>query len=267
MKIKISDQSFELKVQQLCKSKIGFIWSNGSYVDYFTNKLREYDIRGKIDNIVFRTVSSDVCIQEVFLTIECKNISDKNSIVLLSNNQNQENFSLNAYKFFKSNSGYVPLSENLDIFKIRGLGNNSNVNHNYGEYHHVDIYKIDKENEFTRNSNNNRSEFYDKWSQTINSMVDLIKESHFEIENANVPEYRFAFFPITVVPDDKLYFGKIEEGKEFIDTQKGNICFYQLNAEIKNVVRGYPLSINNSIFCTFSGLEELLGVLVNTRAV
>lgn len=153
---------------------------------------------------------------------------------------------------------YVPISDNLDIFKIRGLGNNPKISHNYGVFHYVDIYQIE-DNEFGRN-NKNRSEFYDKWSQAINSMVDLIKESYFEVKD---DDYRFAFFPITVVPDDRLYFGKIEEGKESIDTQKGDVCFYQLNAEIKNVIQGYPLSIRNTIFCTFSGLKEILELLSN----
>lgn len=60
MKINISDQSFELKVQKYCRSKLGFIWNNGSYVDYVTNKLREYDIQGKINNVRFRTIDNDI---------------------------------------------------------------------------------------------------------------------------------------------------------------------------------------------------------------
>ncbi|MBD2110540.1 MULTISPECIES: hypothetical protein [Cyanophyceae] len=188
-----SDFAFEIQVKQAL-SGIGIIpLHGGTYEDPTTQKTREYDFR-------FTYCRDNICLHAA---VECKNISEFSPVLVscLPRSEIESNLRI----FICATKKYITSKVTN---QVHGL---------LGKFHPFDIanpsrYRIDEfcgksVNQVIRKGDSflgKDSEIFDKWSQSISSLIAYSQE-HRQIKSFESEYELHIFMPFVVIPDERLW--------------------------------------------------------------
>ena len=248
-----SDFSFELSVLKMLREKNISCEHGGLYEDSVTGKWREFDIRAD------KTISD----YRIRLAIECKNIKP-NFPVLIS---------------------CVPRSERESYHQIAVVGERkANENHAFsappGWHSRANIYRIQGENSIykakdpvgkstaqvgrsmTGQISANDGEFYDKWSQSLSSLTDLIADIYWDggaQEDKNF--YLSTAIPIVVVPNGRLWTAHYDNSGTIVQEPflvERCSCFVDKEYEMGADMRKTQMRISHIEIMTLDGLKSFV---------
>lgn len=230
-----SDFSFEMRVLNEVNKQGYKTEHSGTYLDPYTGMNREFDIRAT------KMIDDD---KEVRLSIECKNISSDVPVVIHS----VPNSKLKSYHTLiiefedivkeleekeSAHSGFAPpIMTNflkgaaMASIKVEySTDASSNVyKSNYSDFEYIgkSIDKIAIKNKGQKNEKFilNDEEIYNKYSQAINSVCDLIKDTD---KKTDYPAPQYFIQPVFVVPDNSLLEIQYNDKGEIVEGSPKNV--------------------------------------------
>ena len=252
--LNVVDASFEIAVRQKLHS-LGArnISHSGSYIDFTTGKLREYDLRCVVNaEGAISTQENSYYIEESQLSVECKNLGEDNFAVLVSDVDSVNHIDISMMNVFN-----VHLSGRRVVKDLIRCPSQ----YNFQLYHSVDLY-TSSDGRLERGRANDKRDFYERWSQSVHSLVDIISSFPFYENVRGDRELRALVLPVTVVPDGHLLGCYINEVSTVVNPVPVEVGFYSLGAEIPVKDCEYPrVWVNVAAFVTLSGLSSLLRML------
>lgn len=253
-----SDFSFELAVLRMLKENDVSCEHGGLYEDPVTGKSREFDIRSNkiISNYIIR------------LAIECKNIKENfpvlvsciprhseesyHQIAMVSEPKSEAPFDYRS--IMRSRATTLSLIDNFSIYKENDPVGKSTAQ--VGRALNGEISAND-------------GELYDKWSQSLSSLSDLVSRMYWdgdEEDNENI--YFSAIFPIVVIPNGRLWQVIYDyDGNKIVEPSLTNhcSCFIGKTYEMGTKVAGTNLLISHIDIMTFDGLNDFVTKYMTTE--
>ena len=158
---------------------------SGTYVDPITAKMRQFDIRGEL------RVGK---LGKLWLAVECKNVGDSCPVVVHTVPRN-ESESFVTGLVYKRPPGNLSGRMDPSFVRLSGLDTPYQVGESVGKA--FDQVKLSPSGE----PSIGESEAFDKFSQAVNSLRDLIVRG---TRQWNEPSFQF-FLPVLVVPEGRLW--------------------------------------------------------------
>lgn len=252
-----SDFGFEIQVKQAI-SGLGIIpLHGGTYEDPTTQKTREYDFR-------FTYCRDNICLHAA---VECKNISEFSPVLIscLPRSEIEANlriFVCTTKKCIKSKVAN----------QVHGL---------LGKFHPFDIknpsrYQIDgfcgkSVNQVTKKGNSfsgKDSEIFDKWSQSISSLITYSQE-HRHIRPSGGEYELHAFMPFVVIPDERLWIIAYDNhgNIEIPAKQVNSVSVFMGKSHKSSSSHDLPsLKLSHIEFMTVSGFKSFMRSLVDENS-
>lgn len=191
-----SDFSFELSILKMAREEGLECEHGGLYEDPVTKKYREFDIRA------IRTIGD----YRIRLAIECKNIR-KNFPILASCVPRDESESYHQIVLVaEPKMEYPDMTSILYKSRARSIyfkGHNSI--YKSGSMVCKNIVQIGRKAGQGSEIVSSDSELFEKWSQSLNSIHDLVSRIYGDGDSGKDALYLSLAFPIVVVPDGRLW--------------------------------------------------------------
>ena len=248
-----SDFSFELSILKMLREKMIDCEHGGLYEDPVTGKSREFDIRA------IKTISH----YRVRLAIECKNIRKYFPILIScvprhideSYHQiaivNEPRFARDALHVLtdirRPRAKTINVKGDESIYKPNTPVGKSTVQ--VGRAKNDSIVSHD-------------SELYDKWSQSLSSSTDLVKNMYWDGDKDDSESWFFsAIFPIIVVPNGRLWIAEYDtDGNRIIDPSQTTrcSCFIDKNYGMGTEIARTSLWISHIEIMTYDGIFSFI---------
>jgi hypothetical protein len=232
----------------------------GTYTDSITEKPRQYDFR----------VSLSKDDTQLFLSIECKNLSP-NSPLVVCGRPRLENEAI--HDLIHSRVGVhkkgTATFQGLSSVTLRVKGQDSF--YPPGEFTGKSLLRLKADKQPI--SSISDADVYDKWAQALSSLVDSIHVACRLAHKLYKANHYSAFLPLIVVPNDVLWQCEYElSGTMSSKPVIVNECTFFVGREHHTGVElkipfQHAFTISHIHFCTVSGLRSLLSrLLVNDHA-
>ena len=246
-----SDFSFELSTLKLLRDEGLHCDHAGLYDDPVTGKPREFDIRACVD---FATTHVD-------LAVECKNVRE-NFPLVVSCVPRHESESVREVMLV-SEPPDNPSMPGMGIFTSRAtaielLGDESL--YPTGASVGKSVAQVGRQNgDGTIVAND--SEIYEKWGQCLSSLKDLLDAAYWTRVDRKRRALLFAFFPIIVVPDGRLWrVDYNDDGAQTGDPRQVDRCafFVNKNYAVGDKNAGTTITLTHVEMMTTEGLLQFV---------
>jgi len=252
-----SDFSFELSVLKMLRENRLKCEHGGLYEDPVTGKSREFDIRA------IKTIGN----YRVRLAIECKNIRENfpilisciprhedesyHQIALVSEPKSSSTFAIPS--IYQSRAKTVSIRGKYSIYKPKELVGKSTV-------------QVGKTLDGSISTND--SEFYDKWSQCLSSLTDLVTRTYWDGDDEKEDYYLSSVFPFVVVPNGRLWSVAYDgDGNRVSDPSQTErcSCFIDKDYEMGGNIAGARMWISHVEIITIDGLNSFVNSYLKTE--
>lgn len=253
-----SDFSFELSVLKMLRENDVSCEHGGLYEDPVTGKSREFDIRA------IKTISN----YRIRLAIECKNIRE-NFPVLVSCVPRHEEESYHQIAMVgepKSRSILRMPMIHQSRAKTISLRNQHSI-YKKNEPVGKSTAQVGRGTDGTISAND--AELYDKWSQSLSSIADLVSRTYWDGDERDDEDFYFsAVFPIIAVPNGRLWVAYYDDnGNRTQEPCTSNRCssFIDKVYEMGLKVAGARMWISHIEIMTFDGLYSFVDSYMKTK--
>ncbi len=244
----MSDFSFELKCLQKLIS-LGFeCLHGGSYSDPITGKNRQYDLR----------IKKNIGKCNVYCAVECKSLVETFPLLTMCiPRQTEESYHsilFSSPKDFLYSDCLIPAMQAKNKLVKYGPDYSGYKQNDFVAKSIIQVGKSDK-----NGLGSGDGEVYDKWTQALSSIEDLITEAG-DLGESTGGISQNILLPILVVPDNMLWKVNYDiDGNKVSEPQKVNRSSLYIGQEyfIKTIPQT-KFNISHLEFVTFSGIEELL---------
>lgn len=272
-----SSFSFEMEVLQALSNKKFQCDHSGLYIDPYTKKNREFDIRARLN------VKDN---WHINLAVECKKIDPESPLIIHSTmipiNDRVHSLIINYSNYKKESSSTISFIDNASA--IYGANFAKALNHQvrYKDTPKGSFPSLTSSFEFVGRSMDqlkskmvgkdkvytlNDSEIHEKFSQAQHSLVEMIEDSYnFEYKKGPV-RHQFFNLPILVVPNNTLWEQRYNpDGKKNGEPYPIKRVPFYINKTYQDEFHKYTPSffLRFMEIVTFDGLTEFLETMLNT---
>ncbi len=253
-----SDFSFELQVLKMLRESNIECEHGGFYEDSVTHKTREFDIRA----------TKTIACSRVRFAVECKNIR-AHFPILISCVPRHEHESYHDIALRTDNAQHRPyLALNVPFshwhpLPMRAAHSLYPVDSPVGKSTAQVGRSADK------SIHDNDSELFEKWTQCLSSAADLVKEVHWDGEDAVSTIKQSAVLPFLVVPNGRLWSVNYDaNGTRLAPPAPTDRCSYFVD-KVHNIG---PASVNVKMslthveFVTINGMRSFIDEYLSSSA-
>lgn len=244
-----SDFGFELSVLKMLRDNGLQCEHGGLYVDPVTKKPRQFDIRA------ITTIDG----YRVRFAVECKNIRE-NYPVLISCVPRREDESYHQFAYVRTpdrrNVPYDP--SRAFVINVPGAFSIYKPGKPVGKSANQVGRECDKRGSLVGND----GELFDKWSQSLSSLAELVEKTYWDGWGESPSSFRSCVFPVLVVPNERLWSVVYDEdGNVTSDPHLEERCSLFVGKEYKmspDPLITASIRISHMEIMTFDGLNNFL---------
>jgi len=244
-----SDFDFELKILRRMRS-IGFECDHGGhYEDPVTRKSREFDIRAKMQRGT----------RAIRIALECKNLRPNFPLLVSCVPRREEE----CFHEFLYSDDDLHKSESAveSMFQSRGISlrlSASDCLYHAGSPVGKSTSQVGRAQDGSLVAND--SEIYEKWSQCLSSLNDLIDQAYYEGAVYGGGPHHCTFLPMVVIPNGRLWSVGYDEGGQMVSpiTVVERCSFYVDKEYRAGGKHGVDVSVSHLEIVTEDGLVQFL---------